>query len=129
VEVPILVDDKGLHPQNIGNLPTQCAALNMSNVIVQQLTAEAALECDTEKVVQALAMDPLTAAVLHLGQIRELAEEMLLAEAKWLDNFTDKKLAGKPRIVIPQNVQPVDVPVDPALAIANRFDALSKMHE
>src|SRR5450759_3031630 len=38
VEVPIYVDRTGLHPTVIGKLPPQCAALNMTNVLVQGLT-------------------------------------------------------------------------------------------
>ena len=44
VEVPIYVDRLGLHPTVVGNLPPQCAALNMTNVLVQGLTVEAELQ-------------------------------------------------------------------------------------
>ena len=40
-EYPIYVDRTGLHKTFVGNLPSQCAALNMTNVNVQRLTVEA----------------------------------------------------------------------------------------
>ncbi len=43
VEVPIYVDRTGIHKTFVGNLPSQCAALNMTNVNVQRLAVEAAM--------------------------------------------------------------------------------------
>ena len=58
VEVPIYVDRLGLHPTVVGDLPPQCAALNMTNVTVQGLAVEASLTGDPELVMQAVALDP-----------------------------------------------------------------------
>ncbi len=126
VEVPVYVDSQGLHPATIGDLPIQCAALNQSNVTVQQLAVEAALTGDPEYAMQAIAMDPLTSAVCTLKEARDMTREMLEAEAQWLPEFKGKKLAARPIISIPDDVQPVEVPLDPALAIANRFGELAK---
>ena len=54
VEVPIYVDRIGLHPTRVGALPRPCAALNMTNVLVQGLSVEAALSGDPELLVQAV---------------------------------------------------------------------------
>ena len=126
VEVPIYVDRNGLNATVVGNLPSQCAALNMSNVQVQRLVVEASFTGDPELVMNAVAMDPLTAAVLTLREIREMVAEMLAAEAKWLPQFTGKKLRSVPTISIPKDVRRAEVPVDPALAIANRFMKLAE---
>ncbi len=40
VEVPILVDNTGLHPCYVGDLPAQLAAVNRTNVNVHELAAE-----------------------------------------------------------------------------------------
>ena len=53
----------------------------MTNVNVQTLAADAALEGDPEHVVHAVAMDPLTGAVCTLKEIREMCSEMLEAAA------------------------------------------------
>jgi len=126
VEVPIYVDRTGLHPTVVGSLPPQCAALNMTNVLVQGLAVEASFSGNPELVMQAVALDPLTAAVLTLKEIREMVGEMLEAEARWLPQFAGKTLRPAPAIVIPKNVKRREVPLDPALAIANRFGKLAK---
>ena len=126
VEVPIYADRLGLHPHVIGNLPPQCAALNMTNILAQGLAVEAAFTGDPELVMQACALDPLTGAVLTLDEIRKMVAEMLEAEKQYLPQFAGKKLRSVPTISIPENVKRQQVPVDPALAIANRFGKLAK---
>lgn len=126
VEVPTYVDRLGLHPTTVGNLPPQCAALNMTNVNVQGLAAKAGLEGDTEALVQAIALDPLTASVLTLREIREMVSEMLEAQRQWLPQFDGKSVRPTPAITIPKDITPVEVPLDPALAIANRFGKLAE---
>lgn len=125
-EVPIFVDGSGLHPTFVGNLPSQLAALNLTNINVQRLAVEAALSGDPEAVVHACALDPLTSAKLTLKQIRDMASEMLVAEAAWLPQFKDRKPKSAPTIIIPTNVTRAKVPVDPALAINARFGELLK---
>jgi len=126
VEVPIYVDRLGLHPTVVGNLPPQCAALNMTNVLVQGLTVEASFTGDPELVMQATALHPLTAAVLTLSDIRNMTAEMLEAERKYLPQFAGKTLKPVPIISVPPQVKRQDVPLDPALAIANRFGKLAQ---
>jgi alpha-galactosidase len=67
VEVPCLVDGNGIQPTAVGALPTQLAALNQTNVNVQE---------------------PLTAAVCTLDQIRAMVDELLAAQAQWLPQFS-----------------------------------------
>ena len=125
VEVPVYIDRLGIHPLRVGNLPPQCAALNQSNVTVQALAVEAALTGNPEYAMQAIAMDPLTSAVCTLNEVRDMTIEMIEAQREWLPIFPGKKLAPKPVISIPMDVSPVEVPLDPALAIANRFGKLA----
>jgi alpha-galactosidase len=124
VEVPTFADDTGLHPTRIGDLPPQCAAACMTNVNVQILCGKAALEADTENVVHALALDPLTSAVCTLKEIRDMAGEMLEAEQPWLPQFAGKHIRSTPTVRIPKGCQGVVVPLDPALAINQRFGKL-----
>lgn len=124
VEVPTFADDNGIHPTVIGDLPPQCAALCMTNINVQTLCAEAALKGDPEHLVQAMALDPLTGAVCTLKQIREMTTEMLEELRPYLPQFEGKSIRPTPTISIPSDCQPVDVPLDPALAIHKRFGTL-----
>jgi alpha-galactosidase len=124
VEVPTFADDTGLRPTVVGALPPQCAAACLTNVNVQVLAAAAALEGDPEHLVHALALDPLTGAVCTLHQIREMTRELLEAQRPWLPQFAGKSLAPRPVISIPADCRPVEVPLDPALAIHKRFGQL-----
>ncbi len=87
VEVACSVDANGVHPTPYGALPPACAALNEVQVNVQRLTVEAATTGDRDLVHTALALDPLTGAVLTLPRIHEMADRMLEAEARWLPQF------------------------------------------
>ncbi|MEA2512248.1 MAG: alpha-galactosidase [Thermomicrobiales bacterium] len=87
VEVPCLVDANGTQPTVVGALPTQLAALNRTNVNVQELIVEAALTGRTDAVHHAVLLDPLTAAVCTLPQIHAMVDELLAAQAHWLPQF------------------------------------------
>jgi alpha-galactosidase len=91
VEVPCLVDGNGIQPTKIGAVPPQLAALNRTNINVQELIVEAALTGNTEPVYHAVMLDPLTAAVCTLDQIRAMVSELLAAEASWLPQFGQSK--------------------------------------
>lgn len=121
VEVPTFADDTGLHPVSIGDLPPQLVAACMTNINVQTLVVEAALTGETEHIVHALAIDPLTSAVCTLKEIREMCSELLEAQRKWLPQFEGKKIKPKPTISIPKDCKPAEVPMDPAQAILQRF--------
>ncbi|MDD4890629.1 MAG: alpha-galactosidase [Phycisphaerae bacterium] len=125
VEVPVFVDRLGLHPVRVGALPPQLAALNQSNVTVQNLAVEAALTGDPEYAMHAIATDPLTSACCTLDEARRMTAELLEAERQWLPQFAGKTLRPTPVISIPKACKPVDVPLDPALAIAHRFGQLA----
>ena len=88
MEVPCLVDANGIQPCHAGDLPTVLAGLNRSMINVQQLAVEGSLEGDREKIVHALMLDPLTAAVCTLPQIRAIAAELFHAESRWLPQFS-----------------------------------------
>jgi alpha-galactosidase len=87
VEVPCLVDANGVQPTRVGALPVPLAALNRTNVNVQELIVEAALTGKKDAVYHAVMLDPLTAAVCTLPQIHDMVTEMLSAQAHWLPQF------------------------------------------
>jgi alpha-galactosidase len=80
---------------------------------------------DPELLFSAIAMDPLTAAALSLKQIRDMTSELLEAQRELLSQFGGKSLRPTPSIATPANTVGVPVPLDPALAIANRFGKLA----
>lgn len=113
VEVPVFVDKNGLQPQKVGSLPKHLAAINRNQVSMQELAVEAAITSDPEVVFQAFAMDPLTASVLPLDEIRSLVIELLEAHRFCLPNFEGKNLASKP-ILVGCTSEEVESHVDPA---------------
>jgi alpha-galactosidase len=92
VEVPCLVDANGIQPTAIDHFPPQLAALNRTNINVQELIVEAALAGDVEAVQHAVMLDPLTAAVCTLPQIRSMVDEMLVAQTHWLPQFQETRV-------------------------------------
>jgi alpha-galactosidase len=93
VEVPCLVNSNGVQPTKIGAMPTQLAALNRTNINVQELIVEAALTGDLEAVYHAVMLDPLNGAVCTLDQIRGMVGEMLGAQERWLPQFVNGRSA------------------------------------
>jgi alpha-galactosidase len=84
VEVPIVADNTGLHPCYVGDLPPQLAALNRSNLAVQELVVKGWVERDRESIYQAIALDPLTTTQLSLKQIRQMVDEMFAADEAYV---------------------------------------------
>ena len=87
VEVPCLVDGCGITPCYIGKLPTQLAAMNMSNISPQLLTIEAAVEKSKAKIYQAAMMEPHTAAELSIDDIISLCDDLLEAHKDWMPEY------------------------------------------
>lgn len=87
VEVPTLVDDNGLQPTVVKDIPPQLIALMRTNINVQDLTVQALLTENVEHVYHAAMLDPHTGAELDLDQIWELTTELLEAHGDWLPEF------------------------------------------
>ncbi|MCH7594606.1 MAG: alpha-glucosidase/alpha-galactosidase [Chloroflexi bacterium] len=87
VEVPCLVDRLGVHPMAVGALPAQLAALNRTNINVQELAVQAVIERDREAALHAVMLDPLTSASLPLDRIREMFDEMWTAHGDALAEY------------------------------------------
>jgi Alpha-galactosidases/6-phospho-beta-glucosidases, family 4 of glycosyl hydrolases len=87
VEVPCLVDDNGLQPTYIGDLPPQLTALIRTNINVQELTVRALVEENREHIYHAAMMDPHTAAELDLDQIWNLVDDLIEAHGTMLPEW------------------------------------------
>ena len=91
VEVPIFVDNAGLHPVHIGDLPAQLAGINRTNVNVQELAVQGFLNRDREAIFQSCALDPLASASAPIDTIRTMVDELFVANAKWLDGYESRR--------------------------------------
>ena len=87
VEVPCLVDGKGIHPTYIGALPVQCAAMNMTNINVQLLTIEAFVTKKKAHIYQAAMLDPHTGSELDVDTIVKMVDDLIDAHGSWLPKF------------------------------------------
>jgi alpha-galactosidase len=92
VEVPVFVDKGGLHPVHVGPLPPQCVALNHTSVLVEEMTVEAAITGNPRLAFQAVCYDPLTSAVLSLGEIKQMVEQMFAQNKAYLPQFKHIKV-------------------------------------
>jgi alpha-galactosidase len=88
VEVACLVDRNGIQPAAYGALPPQLAAINRTNMNVQELAVLGGLTGNRDAVHQAIALDPLTGALLTLPKIHDMVEEMFAAQQRWLPQFS-----------------------------------------
>ena len=87
VEVPVLADRRGLNPIHVGALPPQCAALTNAAIASEEMAVEGCLTGDPKRVFQAIAYDPLTAAVLSLAEIKRMVAEMFRRNKPHLPQF------------------------------------------
>ena len=77
VEVPCLVDGRGIHPTYVGRLPVQLAAMNMTNINTQLLTIEAAVTGKREHIYHAAMLEPHTAAELSIDDIISMCDDLI----------------------------------------------------
>ena len=87
VEVPCIADKSGVTPTYVGPLPVQCAAMNRTNINVQELTIQAALTGKKDYIYQAAMMDPHTAAELSIDDIVALCDDLIQAHGNWLPKY------------------------------------------
>jgi alpha-galactosidase len=84
VEVACLIDKNGINPVHFGELPPQLAALCRSNMAVYDMTVRAIMNRSYEMAEQALMLDPLTAAVCSLAEMRSMFAELYEAEKDYI---------------------------------------------
>src|SRR5438093_1284303 len=87
VEVECKVDREGFHPVRFGKIPEQLAALNRAHMAVHELVVHSLLHHDRRSALYALAIDPLTAAVCSLEEIKKMFDEMWDAQRQFLTPF------------------------------------------
>lgn len=87
VEVPCLVDKNGIQPTVVGDLPTQLAALNRTNINVQELTVEAAITLEKDKIYQAALMDPHANSELSISEIKAMVDDLIEAHGDYLPTY------------------------------------------
>lgn len=87
VEVPCLVDGMGITPCHVGKLPTQLAAMNMTNINAQLMTIEAAVSQKKEDIYRAAMLEPRTAAELSIDDIIAMCNELIEAHGEYMAEY------------------------------------------
>ena len=87
VEVPCLIDGKGIHPCHVGKLPVQLAAMNMTNINAQLLTIQAAVTKKREDIYMAAMLEPHTAAELSIDDIKAMVDELIEAHGEYMKDY------------------------------------------
>lgn len=88
VEVPCLVDQNGVQPTFVGDLPAAGAGIDLASVGYQQCVVEAYRQGSTDLVYTAVSLDRLTSSLLDLDQIRAMTDEMIAAQQQWLPELS-----------------------------------------
>jgi alpha-galactosidase/6-phospho-beta-glucosidase family protein len=94
VEVPAVVDARGITPTPIEGYPPQLAALNRAYLSVAELTVRASLDRRADHIFHAAILDPNTAATLALPDITRLCREMIDAHRDLLPWTAHDPAAG-----------------------------------
>ena len=87
VEVPCLIDGKGIHPCHVGKLPVQLAAMNQTNINAQLLTINAAVTKKREDIYMAAMLEPHTAAELSIDDIKAMVDELIEAHGEYMKDY------------------------------------------
>ena len=87
VEVPCMIDRNGVNPCYVGDLPEQCAAINRTNINVQNLALEGMHKREKDYIYMAAMMDPHTAAELTMDEIKSMCDDLFEAHKDWLPEY------------------------------------------
>lgn len=87
VEVPIMIDENGLNPCVVGDIPPQLAGLNMSHIAVHEMAIQAAVTLEKNYIYMAAYLDPHTRDQLTFDEIKSLCDDLIEAHGDWLPKF------------------------------------------
>ena len=87
VEVPVLATRGKLSPIHVGALPPQCAILTDLSARTEMMAVDAHFTGNAKLVYQAICHDPLPAAKLSLGEIKQMTKEMFRKFKNYLPQF------------------------------------------
>jgi alpha-galactosidase len=98
VEIPGYVDKTGINIPVVGDLPMACAATCSASVRVQEMAMEAAVHGDVQLLKQAMLHDPLVGAICNPEEVWQMADEMLVTQARWLPQYQPAIPAARQRL-------------------------------
>jgi len=84
VEVPAVINRRGIHGQNIGTLPKGITALLQREVVTSQLCIDSVVKGDRTLALQSLLLDP---TITDLDQAERVLEQILISSSRFLPQF------------------------------------------
>jgi len=87
VEVPVYASRAGLESVRVGALPDHLATLINTSARIEEMVVDAYMSGDKRKIFHAICMDPLSAAVCSLQEIKNMVDEMFEANKDYLPMF------------------------------------------
>lgn len=84
VEIPVLVNGRGLQPLHLGAMPEGPACFIAQQLLIQPLAAKAAVEGDRDAALQALSLEP---CVGSLKKAEAVFDDLLSRQIQWLPQF------------------------------------------
>jgi alpha-galactosidase len=87
VEVPCLVDARGVQPCRLGRIPMPLASVMAPHCALHEMAVEAVKQKDRALIRQAIQADPLSGAVLTLSQIRQMTDELLEENSAYMKDW------------------------------------------
>jgi len=98
VEVPCYADIHGINVPVYGDMDDAQVEVVNRLVTVNKLATDASCTGNVKKLYQAMLLDPLTGAALDPRQIRQMTDELLVAEEEWLPQFDEGIAEAKLRL-------------------------------
>jgi alpha-galactosidase len=92
IEIPGYVDTNGINMPVVGDLPMATAATCSASVRVQEMSMEAAVHGNVTLLQQAMLHDPLVGAVCNPEEVWQMTDELLVAQAQWLPNYSTEDI-------------------------------------
>lgn len=92
------VDAFGLNMVEGIELPIQCVATCSASINVQRMSVEAAVSGDLDMLKLAVLHDPLVGAVCTPEEVWQMVDEMVVAQAKWLPQYSASIQSAKERL-------------------------------
>ncbi len=87
VEAPAVASKDGLQGIHVGAIPDALAIMNTQHALCEELAVKGFFYANKEDIFHAICMDPLTSAVLSLGEIRKMTDELFAANIEFLPMF------------------------------------------
>lgn len=87
VEIKCIADKSGINKTYFGELPAQCAAIDMTHINVHKMVEKAYETREKKYIYYAALLDPHTSSELSIDDTKAMVDELIEAHGDWLPKF------------------------------------------